>query len=94
MKYVETTVWNQARTQLMAFSKMYSNPATASTIGRVNRCISGWPSDDTVPAEGLEDVQQTYNRLMVGLKDVEDASNKEVKYELVIIFGSFSKQVV
>ncbi|KAK0504039.1 SGF29 tudor-like domain-containing protein [Armillaria luteobubalina] len=75
----EIELWNRVRTPLLTLSSIYTNPATAETIGRVNRLISAWPNDDTVPSEGLDGVKTIYKKLNTGLKDLETASNNEVK---------------
>ncbi|KIY69128.1 hypothetical protein CYLTODRAFT_421056 [Cylindrobasidium torrendii FP15055 ss-10] len=75
----EMQMWSQARAQLIAFTKAYMNPATPETLGRVNRLIAAWPTDDTVPSEGLDDIKQTQNRLRLGLHEIENNSEKGVK---------------
>lgn len=75
----EIEFWNHARTSLLTLSNIYTNSTTGDTISRVNRLISAWPSDDTVPSEGLDGVKTIYKKLNTGLKDIETASNHEVK---------------
>lgn len=49
-------------------------------MGRVNRLISTWPTDDTVPAEGLGYLQQSVQgKLTSGLTEIMNSANQEVK---------------
>ena len=48
-------------------------------MGRVNRLISTWPTDDTVPAEGLGYLQQSQVKLTSGLTEIMNSANQEVK---------------
>lgn len=41
--------------------------------------ISAWPTDDTLPAEGLDAVKQTYRRLSNGLREIESSAGGEEK---------------
>jgi SAGA-associated factor 29 len=59
---------------------MYSNPGTRETIGRVNRLISSWPSDDTLPAEGFDGVKPVYKKLLSGLQEVKSNAEEEARY--------------
>jgi SAGA-associated factor 29 len=45
-------------------------------MGRVSRLMSAWPTDDTVPAEGLGNLQ---GRLTSGLTEIMNSANQEVK---------------
>jgi SAGA-associated factor 29 len=58
---------------------IYSNPTTVETIGRVNRLISSWPSDDTLPAEGFDGVKPVYKKLLSGLQEVKHNAEKEAR---------------
>lgn len=49
------------------------------TIGRVNRLISSWPSNDTLPAEGFEGVKPVYKKLFSGLQEVKSNAEKETR---------------
>lgn len=48
-------------------------------MGRVNRLISTWPTDDTVPAEGLVNLQSVQGKLTSGLTEIMNSANQEVK---------------
>lgn len=58
---------------------IYSNP-TVETIGRVNRLISSWPSNDTLPAEGFDGVKPVYKKLFSGLEEVKRNAEKEARW--------------
>ncbi|KAJ7288343.1 SGF29 tudor-like domain-containing protein [Mycena rebaudengoi] len=75
----ELDCWSHAATSLTHLSRIYSTPATKETIDRVNRLISVWPTDDTLPAQGLNDVKGIYKKLSAGLEEIQAASDREVK---------------
>jgi SAGA-associated factor 29 len=58
--------------------EIYGNPATVETIGRVNRLISVWPTDDQLPAEGLDGLKTVHKKLSTALNDVKHAADQEV----------------
>lgn len=62
---------------MTVLSNKYSS--TSETIERVNRLISSWPADDTIPAEGFESVKGVYKKLHPGLRDIQVAAGDEVK---------------
>ncbi|KAF8908970.1 SGF29 tudor-like domain-containing protein [Gymnopilus junonius] len=45
----------------------------------VNRLISAWPTDDTVPAEGLGGLKATQAKLTSGLTEITSAAEQELK---------------
>ncbi|KAK7048358.1 SAGA-associated factor 29 [Favolaschia claudopus] len=75
----ELDCWSHAATSLTNLSTIYSNAATIETIGRVNRLISVWPADDTLPAQGLDNVKQIYRKLYSGLEEIQTTSDREIK---------------
>lgn len=50
------------------------------TIGRVNRLVSSWPSNDTLPAEGFDGVKSVYKKLFSGLQEVKNNADKEARW--------------
>lgn len=76
---VEIDCWTHAASSLSTLSSIYSNPATIETISRVNRLISAWPADDTLPAQGLDDVKNIYKKLSAGLDEITKTSEREIK---------------
>lgn len=60
-------------------SEMYKDPTPAETVGRVNRLISAWPQDDTLPTEGYDGLKTTYKRLQSGLREIQNQATEEVK---------------
>ncbi|GLB38540.1 putative SGF29 tudor-like domain containing protein [Lyophyllum shimeji] len=75
----EVECWSQAAESLAALSNKYSSQSTLETIERVNRLISAWPPDDTLPAEGLDGVKTIYKKLAPGLRDIQTAAEEEAK---------------
>jgi SAGA-associated factor 29 len=71
--------WSQAAELLKNLSGIYANSKTVDTMGRVNRLISTWPTDDTVPAEGLGNLQSVKGKLTSGLTEIMNSANQEVK---------------
>ncbi|KAJ7644127.1 SGF29 tudor-like domain-containing protein [Roridomyces roridus] len=75
----EFDCWSHAATSLKHLSSIYSTPASAEAVPRVNRLISVWPADETLPAQGLDNVKQIYRKLSSGLEEIKATSEREVK---------------
>ncbi|KAG1848715.1 SGF29 tudor-like domain-containing protein [Suillus subalutaceus] len=75
----EVDYWSHASKSLASLSNIYANPSSLETIGRVNRLISAWPTDDVLPAEGFDNLKTNYKRLSAALKGVQQINNEEVK---------------
>ncbi|KXN88167.1 SAGA-associated factor 29 [Leucoagaricus sp. SymC.cos] len=75
----EVEYWTQAAEAIRAVTNKFPIGTTAETIGRVNRMISAWPTDDTLPAEGFDAVKQTFKRLSNGLREIETSASGEEK---------------
>ncbi|KAF4577175.1 SAGA-associated factor 29 [Pleurotus pulmonarius] len=75
----EIDCWSHAVSGLTALTTLYGNPSTTETIDRVNRLITTWPTDDHVPAEGLDSVKSNYKKLEAGLHDIQDTATREAK---------------
>jgi len=74
----EIETWSHVSESLQKLSEMYANPAAAETVGRVNRLISAWPQDDTLPAEGYEGVKTIHKKLRSGLREIQSQAESEV----------------
>jgi len=72
----EVECWSHARSSIKTLNGIYSN---VETIGRVNRLISSWPSNDTLPAEGFDGVKPVYKKLLLGLQEVKSNAEKEAR---------------
>lgn len=59
---------------------MYDEPATGDPIGRVNRLILAWPTDDNLPGDGYESVRSTYKKLAAGLNEIKSTAERDVEY--------------
>ena len=55
----------------------YQNSPSVDLVGRVNRLISAWPQDDTLPAEGYEGLRPVFKKLMPGLQDIKRHADQE-----------------
>ncbi|KAL4081056.1 SGF29 tudor-like domain-containing protein [Scleroderma citrinum] len=75
----EIEYWSHASKSLAALSNIYASPTTVETIGRVNRLIAAWPTDDVLPAEGYEILRTNYKKLSLALKEVNRNANEEAK---------------
>ncbi|KAF8158284.1 SGF29 tudor-like domain-containing protein [Crassisporium funariophilum] len=75
----EVECWSHAADSLKHLSTIYANSATLNTIDRVNRLLAVWPTDDTLPADGLTGLQTSLVKLSSGLTDIRDYANNEVK---------------
>ncbi|KAJ7600594.1 SGF29 tudor-like domain-containing protein [Mycena floridula] len=75
----EIECWTHAAASLTALSNLWTDAESTDTIGRVNRLISVWPVDDMLPAEGIDSVKSTYNKLASGLEKITKISEREIK---------------
>ncbi|KAK7056795.1 Protein phosphatase 2C 2 [Paramarasmius palmivorus] len=75
----ELDCWSHAANSLSALSEIYAKSATQDNIGRVNRLITAWPSDDVVPAEGFDSLKNTYKKLTSALNEIKEISKDEIQ---------------
>jgi SAGA-associated factor 29 len=71
--------WSHAAESLKHLSGIYANSKIVDTMGRVNRLISTWPTDDTVPAQGLGSLQSLQEKLTPGLAEIMNSADQEFK---------------
>ena len=83
---LEVEFWSHARASVTSLNGIYAGPPEA--VGRVNRLISSWPSDDTLPAEGFDEVKKVYKKLVSGLQELEMNAEREIKYDNTIVLSS------
>ncbi|KAI0372128.1 hypothetical protein BV20DRAFT_940605 [Pilatotrama ljubarskyi] len=58
---------------------MLSEHERDDTVGRVHRLLSGWPTDDSVPPEGIDHVKTLYKKLISGLNEVKATAEKDAE---------------
>ncbi|EPT05212.1 hypothetical protein FOMPIDRAFT_1112120 [Fomitopsis schrenkii] len=58
---------------------MYNEPANGDPIGRVNRLLLAWPTDDNLPGDGYESVRSTYKKLAAGLNEIKSTAERDVE---------------
>ncbi|KAG8214495.1 hypothetical protein J3R82DRAFT_9551 [Butyriboletus roseoflavus] len=75
----EIEYWSHASKSLGTLSSIYANPTSIETIGRVNRLMAMWPTDDSLPAESYETLKTNYKRLSSALKEVRRNSEDEIE---------------
>ncbi|KIK99638.1 hypothetical protein PAXRUDRAFT_131712 [Paxillus rubicundulus Ve08.2h10] len=75
----EIDYWSHASKSLGTLSSTYANTNSFDTIGRVNRLIAAWPTDDSLPAESYETLRTNYKRLSSALKEVRRNADEEFK---------------
>lgn len=75
---LEVECWTHASDSLKSLSTFYANNQIQEIVGRVNRLISVWPTDDTLPAQGLGQLKAIQQKLATGLEDVSNHAEKEV----------------
>ncbi|OBZ71653.1 SAGA-associated factor 29 [Grifola frondosa] len=75
----ELEYWSHAAESLSRLSTMYTNPSTLETIGRVNRLLSAWPVDDTLPTEGFDSVKSIYKKLISGLGEIKSTAERDLE---------------
>lgn len=71
-------LWTAAASALKQISAAHSSSEAAETIGRINRLLSAWPQDDTLPAEGYDSVKSIYKKLNSGLKEIKESAERDV----------------
>ena len=82
----ELDCWTQATVQLNKLSAMLSEQQRDDPAGRVHRLLSQWPSDDSLPTEGIDGVKSIYKKLISGLNEVKTNAEKDVEYESSLYF--------
>ncbi|KAL1950293.1 hypothetical protein VTO73DRAFT_5417 [Trametes versicolor] len=75
----ELECWQQASASLNKLSEMLSEHERDDTINRVHRLLSGWPTDDTLPSEGIEHVRSLYKKLNSSLNEVKMTAEKDAE---------------
>lgn len=80
--FAEIDFWTHASKSLSVLSDVYATTSTMETIGRVNRLITMWPPDDTLPAEGIAQLKSVQQKLSSGLSDIMSACDTEIKYDI------------
>ncbi|CAL1713153.1 unnamed protein product [Somion occarium] len=75
----EVDYWSHAATSLSRLSALLSSPETNDAIGRVNRLLSAWPTDDTIPAEGFDSLRSIYKKLTMGLNEIRTTAERDAK---------------
>ncbi|KIP05359.1 hypothetical protein PHLGIDRAFT_108337 [Phlebiopsis gigantea 11061_1 CR5-6] len=73
----ELECWSQTVLSLPKLAELQER--TAETTGRVNRLISAWPVDDTLPAEGYDSVKSTWKKLVSGLTEIQNLGKDDLK---------------
>ncbi|KII86869.1 hypothetical protein PLICRDRAFT_143412 [Plicaturopsis crispa FD-325 SS-3] len=74
----ELECWSHAAKALSSLSEIYAVSSSQETIGRVNRLIAAWPTEET-PAERFDDVATIYKKLSGGLKEIVTISDIDAK---------------
>ncbi|KAI0926963.1 hypothetical protein AcW1_007659 [Taiwanofungus camphoratus] len=81
----EIEYWSHAAAALSKLSSMYTNPTGIETVGRVNRLLSAWPTDDILPAEGYDSVKSIYKKLTSGLQEIKTNAEQDAQAILHVI---------
>ena len=76
----EVEYWTHAAASLSKLAALHSSADTVETINRVNRLLLAWPTDDTVPAEGLDSVKGVCKKLTSGLNEIKSTADRDAKY--------------
>ncbi|KAF9220941.1 hypothetical protein BS17DRAFT_712952 [Gyrodon lividus] len=75
----EIEYWSHASGSLGTLSSICANSNSFETIGRVNRLIAAWPTDDSLPTESYDTLKTNYKRLSSALKEVRRNADEESK---------------
>ncbi|PPQ66261.1 hypothetical protein CVT24_007279 [Panaeolus cyanescens] len=76
---VERECWSHTTEALQVISKLYETSNSGDSIGRVNRLLSAWPKDDTLPAEGLGHLKTLQHKLISGLIEIQASAQQEAR---------------
>ncbi|KAF8635951.1 hypothetical protein AX15_000117 [Amanita polypyramis BW_CC] len=74
----ELNCWSSTAELLRTLGSKYDKSGTVGTIERVNRLISAWPTDDTLPAEGIDGVKTIHRKLVPGISEIKSAAQEEL----------------
>ena len=70
---------------------MYNEPTNGDPIGRVNRLLLAWPTDDNLPGDGYESVRSTYKKLTAGLNEIKATAERDAEYAMGhCVFSAYS----
>ena len=75
----EKECWSHAAASIKNLSTMYTRAETIETIGKANRLISVWPTDDNIPVDGIRSVETNYKRLSLALNEIRTTAGEETK---------------
>jgi hypothetical protein len=81
---IEFERWHRASEYIQTVSTLHED--NGSTIGRVNRAIASWPTDDTLPADGYDGLKSIARKLESGLNELKRNSDKEAEQVGFLLF--------
>lgn len=73
----ELDCWTQTVQLLPKLAQLHDQ--TSETIGRFDRGLLAWPTDDTLPAEGYGYVKSNYKMLVSALKELQTIGQEDIK---------------
>ena len=88
---LEVGVWTDAASVLSRLSTQISSSDSNDVVGRVNRLISAWPTDDTMPAEGFESLKGIYTKLNKGLTEIKMNAERDAKLVSLLYSPNLSR---
>ncbi|KAG2010060.1 hypothetical protein CC2G_012911 [Coprinopsis cinerea AmutBmut pab1-1] len=71
--------WTRSAEALRNLAKHYSNYPPLDLVGRANRLISTWPTDDDLPGEGWKSLKENYKKLSTSLDEVRKNADAEAQ---------------
>lgn len=75
----EVECWTRSADTLRQLSKQFSNHPPLDMVGRTNRLIASWPTNDDLPGEGWKSLKENYKKLTASLDDIQKHADTEVK---------------
>jgi len=75
----EVECWSHAAASLSTLSELSTDSSAHGAIVRVNKLSLVWPTDEVLPAEGIDSVKTVYKELMSRLSEIKSISEREVK---------------
>ncbi|KAH6912842.1 SGF29 tudor-like domain-containing protein [Coprinopsis sp. MPI-PUGE-AT-0042] len=71
--------WTRSADTLRQLSKQFSNHPPLDLVGRTNRLIASWPTNDDLPGEGWKSLKENYKKLTASLDDIQKHADTEVR---------------
>lgn len=76
----EEAYWTRATAALRELSDQQAEHPQLDLIGKANRLMAAWPTNDDLPSEGWKSLKENYKKLSTTLEDIQKHSDAEIKW--------------